>query len=80
MIGPFGGWPQGRCLSNLSARHTSGMPNGTQAKDRQYPPSTSPPWFQLDVSQYYVIRTIIIFDSTSGHGVFEFLGLSQSLS
>ena len=30
--------------------------------------------FRLDVSQYYVIRTIIIFDaSVGGHGVREFL-------
>ena len=30
-------------------------------------------WFRLDVSQYYVIRTIIILDaSVEGHGVLEF--------
>jgi hypothetical protein len=66
LLDPFDGWPLGRCLSNLGARRTSGMPNGTQAKDREYPPSTGSPWFQLDVSQYYVIRTIIILDGTSG--------------
>ena len=63
MLDSFGGWPQGRCLSNLGARHMSEMPNGTQANDREYPPSKGSPWFQLDVSQYYVIRTIIILDS-----------------
>src|SRR5580658_8001888 len=35
------------------------------------------PRFQLDVSQYYVIRTIIILDSTSGHGVLKFLGSEE---
>jgi hypothetical protein len=30
--------------------------------------------FRLDVSQYYVIRTIIILDSKSGNGVLRFSG------
>ena len=36
--------------------------------------------FHLDVSQYYVIRTIIIFDRSSRHGVVHHSGLVEILS
>jgi hypothetical protein len=78
-----GAWP----CSRIPSMHITWLAPGTfyscPCTDWAYPSSTALAArlrFQLDVSQYYVIRTIIILNSTSGHGVFEFPGLSKSLS
>jgi hypothetical protein len=52
-------------------------PSQSPAKGPACPPLTGNLWFRLDVSQYYVIRTIIILDaSVGGMGSLSFQGMT----
>jgi hypothetical protein len=68
MLGAVGCLPRGE--SPRHRGHTENIQNFANESSRKCGP-TRPLWIRLDVSEYYVIRTITIFDSSAGGAGFE---------